>query len=131
MNNDQTPPLIETTPNRWLVKTTVDSEGGDNAKGQFVRKVTCELIYGARQNVKANNSVTSSVILGTVHHKLHGPTAEKSIQAMADDLNARGYVPEVKKEAPALAIEQSLLPPDMLREAIRYAPGYKAKRSRS
>jgi len=97
MNTDETPQLLNVPENKWLVRVT-EKHGGDNRKGQMVRLVQSELIYGRLHTEKKKNDVTMTTIEGKAYHILTGPTAQKSLQDMADDLNAKGTVPEDKPQ---------------------------------
>ena len=129
MNTPQQPLIPETK--QWLVreKTQSGTSKGDDL-GPFVRKITVELVYGVWK--AAEKATSQPRIVGESYHTLSGPTARKSIQKMADDLNAKGTIPEDKEPVKTRldgyrqsfneAGGESLFDAMTLKSTISYAP---------
>lgn len=82
---------------KWLVRVT-ETLPVTNAKGIRKATRTAQLIWGTMEMQRGKDSVEREVITGDCHHELTGPTCQKSMQEMADRMNAEGKLPPDKKQ---------------------------------
>lgn len=75
-------------PSTWYVRKR-ESKAAE-VKGSKVIKVVAKLIF---EEWEEENGRRTGVLRKEVHHTLGGPNAEKILQAEAERLNAKGYVP--------------------------------------
>lgn len=87
--------LIPDQPKHWYCRVS-ETVPQDNSKGIRVATRKAELVYGVMETKKGARDVTTTTIIGEVHHTLKGPTASSSIEEMAKRYNIEGKLPPEK-----------------------------------
>jgi len=111
---------ITTTQDSWLCRKEVSSVFNKRTD-RMDNTIHCQLVWGHWFFPKPGDTrYNGPRVIGKSYHELTGPTAEKSIQEYADDLNRRQIPPsEVPDLRPARALRHD---PNQLSLALMLKP---------